>query len=116
MKKITIVFSLLAALLTTNAMADTISCQGHVTGLTFGDGGEVYITTTYRSDWMRICSVEYEWNAIGEVTCAMWSKNLTDAYLNDKQITVKYADVTHTCANAPTWGSSSTPQYIRLKE
>lgn len=97
--------------------AGPLTCTGTVTGITMGAGGEVYITTSYRADWMRLCSVEYEWqDAVGEVTCAMWSRNLTEAYLGAKQISVKYTSTDFTCANLPTWNTSIVPEYVRLKQ
>lgn len=115
MKKVIVILLGVCFLLCGQAQAADIQCSGTVTGLTYGTNGEVYIKTTYRTDWMRICSVEWE-DGIGKVACAMWAKNLNDAYREGKRIVIKYVNTTYTCDMLPTWGATPVANYLRLEE
>lgn len=99
------------------AFAAPVTCTGTVNDVTIGTGGEVYIKTSYfPTDSMRLCSLEYEWqDAVGEKTCAAWFRVVQDAFINGKQVVVKYHDITQTCATLPTWSSSHVPEYVRIK-
>jgi len=117
MKRILMMVVLAVSMMGVNsAIADTVSCHGIISEITYGVGGETYIKTSYRSDWTRLCSVEYEWqDAVGEKTCAVWTRAMNDAYLNGKEITVKYENITDTCGTLPTWGNSHVPTYVRVR-
>jgi hypothetical protein len=115
MKKVIAGLIFVGLLCAVNSFAADLSCNGTVTSITYGYGGEVYINTSFRTDTIRLCSVEYEWqDAVGEKTCALWARTVNDAVALGKQIRVKYSDTTYTCDTLPTWGNSIVPEYVRL--
>ncbi len=115
MRKIVIGLICTGLLCAGTAYAGSLSCNGTVSSVTYGHGGEVYINTSFHSGTIRLCSVEYEWqDAVGEKTCALWARAVNDAIALGKQIRVKYSDTTYTCNTLPTWGNSIVPEYVRL--
>lgn len=92
----------------------TIWCNGRVTGVLVDSTGNVMAYTTFRNDWLQVCSVSGPWKGITVDLCKTWVGQLTALRVSQEPATFYYGDYPDgtSCLAVPNYTGAPAPGYI----
>lgn len=93
------------------AVATPQWCQGTVSRLWIYSDGTVYVNSSYRGDYTRICNINSEIGGISSINCAAWFSILKSAVQRQSQVIVFYPEAV-SCSTLPSYGSTPLPGYV----
>lgn len=90
-------------------------CQGKLSNLWVSREGTVYVLTSWRKDYVRVCNIN---NTLGTVTpqvCATWMTFMRNAVTN-KENTLIYYPEAPACGSMPVYDGAPAPGYVMLMD
>lgn len=115
-KKIKLGFlALILVLASTTTMAAQQWCVGKVTDLYMTNGGYLYVNTSWRNNYVRVCNINQTVGTITPQNCASWQNYLRSAVTNKENTLIFYNDAP-ACASMPSYDSAPYPGYVMLRD
>lgn len=87
-------------------------CQGTVSRLTILADGTIFVNSSYRGDYTRICNINTDVGGVTATNCAAWFAILKSAVQRQSQIITYYPEAV-SCSSLSTSSLSPLPAYIQ---
>lgn len=88
-------------------------CEGKIVAFYTDSGGNFFILSTFRNEWLQICSVNQAWKGISTQTCGIWVSSIITGTASDRNFTVLYYEDT-ACSAIPAYSSAPAPGYVMM--
>ncbi|MCX7113366.1 MAG: hypothetical protein NTX45_25310 [Proteobacteria bacterium] len=107
--------ALMLTLASSTSLAAPQWCYGKVSNLWMAANGELYVFTSWRNDYVRVCNINQNLGPVTPQNCASWLTLLRNAVTN-KENTIIYYDNAPACKDIPVYANAPVPGYVMLQD
>jgi len=107
--------ALMLILASSTSLAAPQWCYGTVGYLWMYKNGDLYVNTSWRGDYVRVCNINQNLGSVTPQNCASWLTLLRNAVTN-KENTIIFYDDAPACKDIPTYGRAPVPGYVMLQD
>lgn len=108
---------LLLLLVPLHSVAAPLYCTGEIKRTYVTNTGDLFIYSSWRNNYSRLCNLKGTVNNIDSITCSMWGSYVTTALKDKKKVTVRFnEDSGLTCSTIQTYNDAPAVVYVMLRD